>query len=100
MGDDHPEDQALFVTERCCLSNLVEGLASPCPCGLTIKPWALESVIQVRISPFIGVACGRVELLVYILERACVARAIFLPPLPSAKGDLVKLESAQWTVPS
>ena len=97
MGDDHPEDQALFVTERCCLSNLVEGLASPCPCGLTIKPWALESDIQVRNSPFIGVAC---ELLVYGLERACVASVIFLPPLPSAKEDLVKLESAQWTLPS
>ena len=24
--DEHPEDQALFVTERCCFSDLVESL--------------------------------------------------------------------------
>lgn len=47
ISDEHPEDQALFVTERCCFTDLVEGLSSPCPCGLTIRPWALESVMQV-----------------------------------------------------
>lgn len=48
MRDEHHEDQALFVTERCCFSDLVEGLSSPCPCGLTTKPWAVESVMQVN----------------------------------------------------
>ena len=49
VSDEHQEDQALFVTEECCFSDLVEGLCSPCPCGLTIKPWAVESIKQVTI---------------------------------------------------
>ena len=49
VSDEHQEDQALFVTEECCFSDLVEGLSSPCPCGLTIKPWAVESIKQVTI---------------------------------------------------
>ena len=47
ISDEHCEDQALFVTEKCSFSDLVEGLSSPCPCGLAIKPWALEAVTQV-----------------------------------------------------
>ena len=38
------------LTERCCFSDLVEGLSSPCPCGLTVKPWTIESVVQVSIA--------------------------------------------------
>ena len=50
VGDEHHEDETLFLTERCCFSDLVEGLSSACPCGLTIKPWAVKSVIQVCFS--------------------------------------------------
>lgn len=49
VSDEHHEGQALFVTERCRFSDLVEGLSSPCPCGLTVKLWVVESVIQVGI---------------------------------------------------
>ena len=65
ISDEHPEDQALFVTERCCFSDLVEGLSSPCPCGLTIKPWALESVMQVSKNNYYCI----VELLVMICRK-------------------------------
>ena len=47
VGDEHPEDQAMFVSEKCCFTDLVNGLSSPCLCGLTMKPWQLESVTQV-----------------------------------------------------
>ena len=89
ISDKHPEDQALFVTERCCFSDLVEGLSSPCPCGLTIKPWALESVMQVRMVIVV------VELPVFTVERSCVTCAILLPPLPLGKEDVVEFKSAQ-----
>lgn len=39
------EEQSLFVTERHCLSDLVEGLTTQCPCR---APWVLESVVQVQ----------------------------------------------------
>ena len=41
-GDNTPEDQALLVTERCCFSNLLEGLYSPCPCEVTAKRWVID----------------------------------------------------------
>ena len=47
IRDTDPEDGACFVTERNCLSDLMDGLASPCPCGMTNNPWLLESVVQV-----------------------------------------------------
>ena len=42
-----PEEQSFFVTERHCFSDLVEGLATQCPCGMVKAPWVLESVVQV-----------------------------------------------------
>ena len=87
------------MTERCCFSELDEGLSSPCPCGLTIKPWALESVTQVSnivassiVSCLSQSSCS--------IERSCVTCAILLPPMPSAKEDVVKFKSAQWALPS
>jgi hypothetical protein len=47
VGDECPEDRAMFVTEKCCFTDLVNGLSSPCLCGQTMKPWQLESVTQV-----------------------------------------------------
>lgn len=55
------EEQSFFVTERNCFSDLVEGLGTPCPCGMMRAPWVLESVVQVhkinveyRVSVFIS----------------------------------------------
>ena len=85
------------MTERCCFSDLIEGLSSACPCGLTIKPWALESVMQVskNIALSIVLPWGS-----FTVERSCVTCAILLPSLPSAKEDLVEFKSAQWALPS
>ena len=44
----------MFVTERCCFSDLIDGLYSPCSCGMSVKTWALESIIQVR-STLLGI---------------------------------------------
>ena len=41
------EEQSLFIIERHCFSDLVEGLSTQCPCGKTSAPWVLESVVQV-----------------------------------------------------
>ena len=44
-----PENQcALFITEKHCFSELVTGLATPCPCGVTRNSWKLENVVQVE----------------------------------------------------
>ena len=100
ISDDHPEDQALFVSERCCFSDLVEGLSSPCPCGLTMKPWAPESFIQVRILIFFPIISTVAFSIACCLERACVASALLLPSLPSTKENLVEFKSVRWTLPS
>ena len=50
MSDECPEDQSMFITEKSCFTDLVKGLSSSCPCGLTMKPWQLESVTQVRTN--------------------------------------------------
>ena len=44
-----PDNQcALFITEKHCFSELVTGLATPCPCGVTRNSWKLENVVQVE----------------------------------------------------
>ena len=43
-----PEDEAAFLTERHCLTDLLEGMKSPCPCGISHNAWTLSSVVQVR----------------------------------------------------
>lgn len=40
------EEQSFFIAERLCFSDLVEGLSTQCPCGVTSAPWVLESVVQ------------------------------------------------------
>ena len=45
------EDEASFLTERYCLDDLLEGLKSPCPCGISHNAWQLNSVVQVRLDP-------------------------------------------------
>ena len=51
-GDVSPDDQALFITERHTLVDLLGGLSSACSCGMTRNPWILESVIQVRMHNY------------------------------------------------
>ena len=44
-----PDNQcALFITEKHCFSELVTGLATLCPCGVTRNSWKLENVVQVE----------------------------------------------------
>lgn len=104
VGDNSPEDQSLFVTERCCFSDLLDGLSSLCPCGMTIMPWALESVIQVGMVDIhiqqLRHNCTNLHVLVRLLERPCPPSCIFLPPLPSAKEDMVQLEDMWWALSS
>ena len=46
VHDTVPEDGTCFVTERHCLSYLMDGLASPCPCGMTNNPWVLSLLFR------------------------------------------------------
>lgn len=52
VGDDCPEDQGMFITEKCCFTDLLHGLSCPCLCGLTMKPWKLESFTQVSVHEY------------------------------------------------
>ena len=96
---EYREDQAMFVTERCCFSYLVEGLSSPCPCGLMIKPWALESVTQDSniVASSIASCLSQSSC---TIERSCVTCAVLLPLMPSAKEDVVEFKIAQWALSS
>ncbi len=68
MGNPKLEDEAAFLTERCCLSDLVDGLKSSCPCGLTSNP---ESVVQVRPNTLVCTFD------VYVTQRGHVTRLQF-----------------------
>ena len=48
-GDVHPwpADGRIFATEWTTFGDLIDGLATPCPCGLSRGPWSLESIVQV-----------------------------------------------------
>ena len=71
ISDENPEDQDLFVTEKCCFFDLVEGLSSPCPCGLTMKPWALESVVQVRTHKLMSTLLRLLAFVVFRKDMYC-----------------------------
>ena len=45
--DARPDDHDMLITEKCCFSDLVSGLNSSCSCGLTLRPWSVESIQQV-----------------------------------------------------
>ncbi len=47
-GDDSPDDQSLFITEKRCFNDLMTGLASSCSECLIRSCWQLDSVIQVH----------------------------------------------------
>ena len=44
--NESANDELLFITERHCLSDLINGVSTPCNCG-TRNPWVLESAVQV-----------------------------------------------------
>ena len=46
-GNDSQDDEKVFLTERHCFSDLLEGVTSPCICGMTRKAWMVESLVQV-----------------------------------------------------
>ncbi len=46
-GDNSPDDQTLFITEKRCFDDLMTGLASSCSECLVRSCWRLDSVIQV-----------------------------------------------------
>ena len=98
VGDKCPEDQAMFVAEKCCFADLVNGLSSPCLCGLTMKLWELESVTQVNNCDLhVHIS---VHVLIYVsISEGRAANCFHLLSLSSAK-DLVKFMDSQWTFPS
>ena len=46
-GDETQDDSKLFLCERHCFTDLLQGLGTPCSCGLSNKPWIVESLVQV-----------------------------------------------------
>lgn len=46
-GDVVADDSCLFVTKRHTFSDLVEGLSTPCTCGMSRNPWNIEPTTQV-----------------------------------------------------
>ena len=45
--DDDTDDSSLFICERYALTDLLDGLKTPCTCGMAKNPWMLDSTIQV-----------------------------------------------------
>ena len=49
-GDSHVDDSKLFICGRHALSDLREGLKTPCVCGMASNPWTMDSTIQVDMD--------------------------------------------------
>ena len=45
-GDTASEDCKLCVLERHCFLDLLAGLKWPCPCGMALNSWTLDSIVQ------------------------------------------------------
>ena len=62
VSDEHSEHQVL--NEQSCFSDLDEGLSSPYPCGLTIKPrlWNLSGRLNSLKLPITGTKNAALEL--------------------------------------
>ena len=45
-----PEDEATFLTEWHCLPDLIEGLKSPCTCGMKVIPEYLIASFRCKLN--------------------------------------------------
>ena len=80
-GDSHVVDSKLLIREQDPMSDLLEGLKTPCICGMASNPWALESTIQMDIYNGISYLPFLFLTLVYLfLRRACYLAVIPLSP--------------------
>ena len=48
-GNNHVDDSKVFICERYAMPDLLEGLKTPCICGMASNPWTLDLTIQVHI---------------------------------------------------
>ena len=49
IGDSAPTDSKLFICEYHALTDLIDGLKTPCTCGMSSHPWIMDSVVQVHV---------------------------------------------------
>ena len=47
-SDDSVDESRLFICERHALADLMEGLKTPCSCGMSSNPWTVDSIIQLQ----------------------------------------------------
>ena len=59
-ADTTPTDSKLFIGEYHALSDLLDGLKTPCSCGMSSHPWVMESVIQVCSFIYYLLICTRI----------------------------------------
>ena len=59
-ADTTPADSKLFIGEYHALSDLLDGLKTPCSCGMSSHPWVMESVIQVCSFIYYLLTCTRI----------------------------------------
>ena len=79
VGDEERTEQALFITERHCFTDLISALASPCSCGLATNPWVFDSATQVSVCMCMHACMLQGGLFV---ERACFACSIRVSSMP------------------
>ena len=72
-GDSNPEDKQFFVAERHCLLDLLTGLSTPCPCGVTGSPWTVDSIIQVGTYTNMFA-----DVIITFIQKGHVVRVLFV----------------------
>ena len=53
-GDVTADDACMFVTEKHTFSDLVDGLTTPCTCGMSRSSWKIDSTTQVYTLHYSG----------------------------------------------
>ena len=73
-GDVTADDACLFVTERHTFSDFVEGLTTPCTCGMSRSSWKIESTTQVDTVGYSSSILFNIP-----TERSCAASGVHVP---------------------
>lgn len=82
-GNESSTDEGMFLVEEHCFSDLLEGIATSCPCGMTRKAWMLESVVQVckQTQESINIHA--------IVEGPCTSCTVQLSPMSQTEKNMV-----------
>ena len=56
-GDSTSTDSQLFICEYHALTDLLNGMKTPCTCGVSTHLWIIDSLVQVHVCTATSIIC-------------------------------------------